>query len=155
MSCGSTIRKTKPTLSDRPLRFELTHPYEKSRLLPEAGTSGRCWQRLFSCSSRCGSRAMKLSLGKANPIRDAFALAFDIAAKAGQSTNVTLSKSDGSKYEFAWTVPTKFQIPLSELTFGRSVWSCLAVDWSIPLATPSQESRPVPKRTKLASRRVM
>ena len=53
-----------------------------------------------------------------NPIRDAFALTFDIAAKAGQPTNITLSKPDGTTTEFAWTVPTQFQIPLSELTYG-------------------------------------
>lgn len=53
-----------------------------------------------------------------NPIRDAFALTFDIAAKAGQQTNITLKKSDGTQFDFSWTVPTKFQIPLSELTFG-------------------------------------
>jgi regulator of sigma E protease len=53
-----------------------------------------------------------------NPIRDAFALVFDIAAKSGEATSITLKRADGTTIEFSWTIPTKFQIPLSELTYG-------------------------------------
>jgi regulator of sigma E protease len=60
----------------------------------------------------------KLTAWEGQPIRDAFGLLMDVASRYGKTTNVTYEREDGSTGTFEWTVPERFPLTLTELSFA-------------------------------------